>query len=126
MTKIEELNEEIAQCKEAIVEINSILEKDKAIKKLEAENEDWKLLMDAYLTDEKDRIANVLTSTTPLREESEKALHQKLMSIRHFRLFMSSILTEAIHAEDRLKEFNERLEFLEGEKKMLEETSDAK
>jgi uncharacterized protein (UPF0335 family) len=34
---------------------------------------------------------------------------------------MSGILTEAIHAEDRLKEFNERLEFLEGEKKMLEE-----
>jgi chromosome segregation ATPase len=121
MTKLEELNEEIEQCKEAIEEIHSVLEKDKALKRLETENDDWKLLMEAYLTDEKDRIANVLTSTTPLREESENMLHQKLMSIRHFRLFMSGILTEAIHAEDRLKEFNERLDFLEGEKKMLEE-----
>jgi hypothetical protein len=122
MTKLEEINEEINQCKEAIEEINSILEKDKALKRLESDSDDWKMLMEAYLADEKDRIANVLTSTIPLREESENMLHQKLMSIRHFRLFMSNILTEAVHAEDRLKEFNERLNFLEGEKKMLEET----
>jgi len=102
---LEYANSELNDCK-------SIIDKFNALKALE-DNENWKAFKEMYFKDEKDRIAAALTSTQKFRVEAELQLQQKLSSIRHLKMFIENIETQAITNEQFVEELTERVEQLE-------------
>jgi len=97
------LNKELEEYTKAIGEIKSSVNLFKSFIALE-KNEDWKAFKDAYFKDEKDRLVNALTSTTPFRDETEKQLHEKITSIRHLKVFLVTKEIDSKNSEEQIKE----------------------
>ncbi len=106
----EELEAEKAKYEEMIPEMEEMVQLAESIERLESENDDWRIVMNHFLIKEKDRIANVLTSSAPINSETEESLVKKLSAIRHFRMFCSDALTEAFHINENIGSYRDRLE----------------
>jgi len=105
------LRQEICDVKDSLEEFRKVDENFAALMRLE-ENDDWKRFKEMYFTDEKKRLADALTSVAPFREETEKQLQQKLMSIRHLKLFMNNVEIESTGSGQAIKDLEERLEIM--------------
>jgi len=105
------LRQEICDVKDSLEEFRKVDENFAALMRLE-ENDDWKRFKEMYFTYEKKRLADALTSVAPFREETEKQLQQKLMSIRHLKLFMNNVEIESTGSGQAIKDLEERLEIM--------------
>jgi len=93
---------------EAIEEISILQRNFNALVSL-SKNDDWKVFTEMYCDDERDRISSALTGTQSFRAETETQLQQKLLSIRHFKLFLRSAEAESANSEEQLAMFRESL-----------------
>ena len=117
--QIKQLEEQLKDINEALKEIEESIDLNKSIQELESNNKDWKKLMNKYLVDEPKRLSGVLTSSAPFKQDQIEQMHAKLDAIRHFRIFMSSIVTSAFHAEESKKDILKQKELIEKEIKKL-------
>lgn len=113
--KLRQLEEQLKDINEAIKEVDESIELNNSIQELESNNEDWKKLMSKYLVDEPKRLSGVLTSSAPFKQDQLEQMHAKLDAIRHFRLFMSSIVTAAFHAEESKENIRQQKDIVEKE-----------
>lgn len=99
--------QEIAQLDEAIKEYSEVVKLEDSIKNLE-KSDDWKAIIKAYIETEPERLSSVLSGTAPISIEVQQQLQEKLIAIRHFRLFISTILTESFHASESISTLKDR------------------
>jgi hypothetical protein len=103
---------EIVKIKENLEEQKEIISKFKEIYGLE-ENKAWILLKDLYFKDERDRIANAITGSEPLNGSTIVQLQEKLIAIRHFKIFIQTLEQNAADAVQLKEEFEKILVNLE-------------
>ncbi len=94
--EIEKTNKAMAKQKEAI-------ETFKAIYGLEG-NDSWELLKELYFKKERDRIANAITGSEPLNGATIDQLQEKLIAIRHFKIFIQALEQDATYAKETLED----------------------
>jgi len=108
----ENLLQERDDVQKALEEFEKVDENFATLMRLE-KNDDWKKFKEMYFVDEKKRLADALTSVAPFREETEKQLQQKMMSIRHLKMFMNNVEIESTGSGQAIKDLKERLELID-------------
>jgi chromosome segregation ATPase len=109
---IEDIKRDLNFLKEELKDVNNIILKHDTLLKLE-DTAEWQDFKKMYFEDERNRVADALTSEQKFREEAERQLHEKLTSIRHLKLFLRNIETKAEHNKSFVEELKLRIEALE-------------
>lgn len=97
----------LEQYEEAKAHFATIIDRAQAARRLANHPDFVALVMEAYLTDEPKRLAELLASGRINSEKTLNDIYRQIISIGDFRNFMKNILEQGQMADDELKSLEE-------------------